>query len=388
VAFESYASNLVPDDTTGTRDVFVHDRQTGATELVSVDSSGNQGNGDSEVRAISGDGRYVAFLSFASNLVPGDTNGFIDVFVHDRQTGQTTRVSVDSSGNQGNGDSYEPKISADGRYVTFDSLASNLVPDDTNGKYDVFVRDRGLPAPDLVETSVSNPPVSQNGGTSFSVTDTAKNQGGAAAAPSKTRYYLSLDTVRNAGDKALTGTRAVPGLASGQSSTGSKTVTIQTSTAPGTYYLLACADDTLLVPESDETNNCIASVATIQVTAPDLVETAVSKPPASVNQGGSFNVTDTAKNAGAGPAGASTTRYYLSLDKTKSAGDVLLTGSRAVPALTPSGTSAGTVSVTVPVGTSAGSYYLLACADDLKVVNESKEGNNCRASATTIKIVP
>ena len=103
VAFESLASNLVPGDTNGVGDVFVHDRQTGTTERVSVSSAGTQGNGDSAVPSISADGRFVAFVSVASNLVPGDTNGRLDVFVHDRQTGTTERVSVSSAGTQGNG---------------------------------------------------------------------------------------------------------------------------------------------------------------------------------------------------------------------------------------------------------------------------------------------
>ena len=242
------------------------------------------------------------------------------------------------------------------------------------------------PTPDLIETAVSNPPASLNRGTKFSVTDTAKNQGGQQAGPSYTRYYLSTDKVRDPADKLLTGTRSVRALAPGATSTGTKSVTIPGNTALGTYYLLACADDTLLVIESDETNNCIASASTIQVTAPDLRETALTNPPASVKQGGSFNVTDTTTNVGTGPAGASTTRYYLSLDKIKGAGDVLLTGSRAVPALAAGASSAGTAGVTVPVATPLGTYYLLACADDLKVVKESKEGNNCRASASKVQV--
>jgi Tol biopolymer transport system component len=142
VAFASYASNLVPGDTNGVMDVFVHDRLTGQTTRVSVASDGTQGNGESRYPSISADGRYVAFMSYASNLVPGDTNGVMDVFVHDRLTGQTTRVSVASDGTQGNGDSVSPSISADGRYVAFMSYAYNLVPGDTNGKADVFVHDR------------------------------------------------------------------------------------------------------------------------------------------------------------------------------------------------------------------------------------------------------
>ena len=107
--------------------MFVHDRQTGTTERVSVDSAGNQGDGASAGAAISADGRFVAFVSDATNLVPRDTNGVVDVFLHDRQTRTTERVSVDSAGNQANGQSSgganRPSISADGRFVAFRSFA-------------------------------------------------------------------------------------------------------------------------------------------------------------------------------------------------------------------------------------------------------------------------
>ncbi|MFN0009140.1 MAG: TolB family protein [Planctomycetota bacterium] len=144
VAFESLATNLVPGDTNGVRDVFVRDRQSGTTERVSLDSSGAQGNGESSNPRISADGRSVAFDSAATNLVPGDTNGTHDVFIRDRQSGTTERANLDSSGAQGNGSSGLDciSISADGRYVAFDSLATNLVPGDTNGFNDIFVRDR------------------------------------------------------------------------------------------------------------------------------------------------------------------------------------------------------------------------------------------------------
>jgi Tol biopolymer transport system component len=155
VGFDSGASNLVPGDTNGYEDIFVHDRQTGATERVSVDSSGVQGNSLSQSPSISADGRYVAFWSGASNLVPGDTNGFTDVFVHDRQTGATERVSVDSAGVQGNDGSCCPSISADGRFVAFESLATNLVPGDTNGFTDVFVHDRQTGATERVSVDSS-----------------------------------------------------------------------------------------------------------------------------------------------------------------------------------------------------------------------------------------
>jgi Tol biopolymer transport system component len=142
VAFESVAANLVAGDTNGATDVFVHDRHTGRTERVSVTSGSAQGNGDSDGGALSADGRYVAFFSVAANLVAGDTNGTGDVFLRDRRTGRTERISVNSSGVQGNGSSAAPSLSAHGRHVAFVSGASNLVCGDTNGTGDVFLRDR------------------------------------------------------------------------------------------------------------------------------------------------------------------------------------------------------------------------------------------------------
>lgn len=142
VAFESSASNLVPDDTNSARDIFVYNCGTGQLTRVSVDKDGNQGNHASNYPAISADGRFVAFGSLASNLVPDDTNGFKDIFVHDRQEGEITRVSVDSDGNEGNGNIvFESALSADAHYVTFASAASNLVPGDTNNALDTFVHD-------------------------------------------------------------------------------------------------------------------------------------------------------------------------------------------------------------------------------------------------------
>jgi hypothetical protein len=166
VAFYSDASNLVSGDTNGIGDIFVHDRQTGATTRISVDSSGNEANGENADAfvAISGDGRYVAFASEATNLVSGDTNDVRDIFVHDRQTGQTTRVSVDSSGAQANNSSGAPSISNDGRYVAFSSGATNLVGNDTNGKGDVFVHDRQTGSTTLVSVNSSGEQADGGGG--------------------------------------------------------------------------------------------------------------------------------------------------------------------------------------------------------------------------------
>lgn len=145
VVFVSLASNLVANDTNGTYDVFVRELASGTTERVSVASDGSQGDGSSLLPSISADGRFVAFLSGATNFAADDTNGQDDVFVHDRLTGVTERVNLSSSGEQADGPGYtSPSISGDGRLVTFSSLADNLVADDTNGFWDVFVRDRLL----------------------------------------------------------------------------------------------------------------------------------------------------------------------------------------------------------------------------------------------------
>jgi Tol biopolymer transport system component len=142
VAFWSSSANLVSDDTNNAPDIFLRDRATGETERVSVSSEGLQANGFSYNPSISGDGRYIVFYSYATNLVSNDTNGSADVFLHDQETGQTTRVSVSSAGGQGDGDSVMPSISADGRYLAFWSSAGNLVGGDTNGQRDVFRHDR------------------------------------------------------------------------------------------------------------------------------------------------------------------------------------------------------------------------------------------------------
>jgi Tol biopolymer transport system component len=143
VAFVSVATNLAAGDTNGSADVFVRDLRTGATERVSVANDGSEGAGTVfDVPALNDDGRFVAFSSGASNLVAGDTNGIIDVFVRNRQNNITERVSVASGGAQANGRSSSPALSSDGRYVAFASDASNLVPADGNGVSDVFLRDR------------------------------------------------------------------------------------------------------------------------------------------------------------------------------------------------------------------------------------------------------
>ncbi len=142
VAFASNANNLVAGDSDGLTDVFVRDLASASTSMVSVSSSGVPGDNYSTKPSISADGRYVAFESGATNLIAGDTNGFSDVFVRDRVTNTTTRESLAPGGGQPNGGSYSVAISADGHYLTFESYATSLVTGDTNGFSDVFVCDR------------------------------------------------------------------------------------------------------------------------------------------------------------------------------------------------------------------------------------------------------
>ena len=142
VAYRSGASNLVPGDTNATFDIFLWDRDTRSTTRVSVATAGTQANNGSSDPSISGDGRWVTYRSGASNLVAGDTNDTSDVFLWDRDTGATSRISVATDGTQADGWSDAPAISGDGRWIVFRSAASNLVADDTNGTSDVFLWDR------------------------------------------------------------------------------------------------------------------------------------------------------------------------------------------------------------------------------------------------------
>jgi PKD repeat protein len=166
IAFESSATNLVNSDANNVIDIFVYDRTSGITTRVSVDSSGVEARSHSFGPSISQYGQLIAFYSLATNLVTGDTNRAIDVFVHNTATGSTERVSVSANGDQGNMDSWQPRISANGEFVSFSSTASNLVPNDTNSEQDIFLVQRQ----DGSITLVSNAPGGQasNGRSSYS----------------------------------------------------------------------------------------------------------------------------------------------------------------------------------------------------------------------------
>jgi subtilase family serine protease/subtilisin family serine protease len=244
------------------------------------------------------------------------------------------------------------------------------------GKATVTIVSDEVPS-DLTVSSLTAPTAAAPGAT-ITVTDTTRNQGGGPSEPSVTRFYLSIDVTHDAGDVAL-GSRAVPALAPGASSTGSTTLTVPAGTPPGAYYLLAVADGDQTVVESDEDNNVAVRALGL---GPDLVVGALSAPAAG-GAGAPLTLTDTTTNQGAGAAAASTTRFYLSTDPTWDAADTPL-GGRAVPALAAGASSAGSTTVTIPAGTAGGVYYLVARADGDGVVAEASEANNTRA--VTVRI--
>jgi subtilase family serine protease/subtilisin family serine protease len=230
---------------------------------------------------------------------------------------------------------------------------------------------------DLVVSALTVP-ASASAGDAVTVTDTVRNQGGGPAEASTLRFYLSTDATLDAADAGL-GSRAVPTLAVGASHNGSTSVTIPAGTTPGLWYVLAVADGDQAVVESDETNNLAAR--SIQI-GPDLVVSALSAP-ASAGAGQAIAVTDTTRNQGAGPAAASTTRFYLSTNPTWDAADTAL-GSRAVPALAPGAASEGSTTLTIPAGTAGGLHYLIARADGDGAVPEASETNNTASALVQI----
>lgn len=191
VAFTSWASTLVAGDGNGTADVFVRDLVVGTTTRISVSSGGAEGNNTSAGPSMSGDGRYIAFTSYASNLVAGDANGTADVYVRDTLTGTTTRVSFTSTGGEPNSVSAQPSISDDGRYASFESWATNMVPGgDVNGMFpDIFVRDRVVGT--TTRVSVSSAGVQ---GDRRSITSSISGDGGSVAFDSEATNLVAGDT--------------------------------------------------------------------------------------------------------------------------------------------------------------------------------------------------
>ncbi len=244
IAFESEASNLVAGDTNGAKDIFVYDLQTSTIQRVSVASNGTQADGLSKDVMISGDGRYVTFTSSATNLVAGDTNSSDDIFVYDMQTSTIERVSVDSSGTQANGSSSRSTITDDGRYVAYESTASNLIASDANGgTQDAFLYDR-----QTGQTTIVN--IGENG-----------QQGSGAYVPvisgdGSTIAFVSGNALLNADANAewdiytkdlQTGELMIPSLTVGYGSNG-----IERLSDDGRYLVWAAYDSQLV---SGDTNS-------------------------------------------------------------------------------------------------------------------------------------
>jgi subtilase family serine protease len=233
--------------------------------------------------------------------------------------------------------------------------------------------------PDLAVSGLQAPTTAA-AGAAVGVTDTVKNQGAGASGASVTRFYLSANFSLDAADTVLEGFRSVPALGPGASSTGTTSVTLPQSLGVGTYYIIAKADADEAVAETFENNNTAARAVMV---GPDLTVTMLQAPLA-VASGAVISVTDTMKNAGAEPAPASTTRFYLSTNVTLDAADIALEGSRSVPVLLQGALSSGTTSVTIPAGLAPGSYYIIAKTDADGLVQETTETNN--TFAKTIQI--
>jgi hypothetical protein len=240
------------------------------------------------------------------------------------------------------------------------------------------------PAPDYVVTVVTDPPPAALNGGTFSLDVTVENAGTAAAlVNSTTRYFLSPDRLIG-GDRGFAAKSTVPPLAVGGANTQSVTLAIPAAPA-GNYYVVACADRTAAIPELDNRNNCTASVGTVAVTGPDLVVEALSEPPPQLFPFASFTITDTTRNVGTAPAGASTVAYFLSPVPARLPGSPRLGRPRAAGPLAVGAASSATVTVFVP-NLSPGSYFLVACSDSGKRVVEADEKNNCRASTGTLHL--
>jgi subtilase family serine protease len=227
--------------------------------------------------------------------------------------------------------------------------------------------------PDLIVLSLVAPSSGSAGGT-LSVTETVKNQGGAPSAATESVFYLSSNTALDAGDIEL-GRRNVPALNASATAVATVSLLLPSSLAVGNYYVLSQVDPANVVPELLESNNGKAS--TVVRVGPDLVVTALTGPSSAV-QGTSVVVTDTTRNQGGGAAEPSVTRFYLSSNGALDSTDVLL-GGRTVVGLSAGATSVVSTALTIPPGTAAGSYYVIAAADDERTVAETIETNNTRS---------
>jgi subtilase family serine protease len=334
---------------------------TGSSISVS-DTTKNQGGGNAPASSTT---FYLSTNITLDGSDPALSSRSVGALTTGMTESGTTVVNIPSNTAAG---TYYIIAKADGPSVLAETSEAN------NVRYTTAIKI----GPDLVESATSVPTVA-GAGFQLTVNDTVKNQGTTIAGNSTTSLYLSANYLLDAGDKFL-GSRNVPSLQPGQTNSGSTTVTIPADTQLGQYFILISADDTNSVPESSETNN--VSYGTTRV-GPDLTESALTGP-TSATVGATIQMTDTVKNAGGGAADASTTRFYLSVNFTFDAVTDPEIGNRAVGAIGPSATNVGSAYVTIPSGTAAGIYYIIAVSDADNAVAETSETNNTRAVSIRI----
>jgi subtilase family serine protease len=270
-----------------------------------------------------------------------------------------------------------PAATAPGTYYIFAKADADNVVLETKETNNTLSRTFQIGA-ELAVSAFTVPPKG-GAGISLTVSDTTVNSGGGSAAPTSTKFYLSANTVLDVND-ALVGSRAIPELGAGATSTGTTIVTIPPNILAGSYYLVAKADADAVVAETQETNNTFARAILI---GSDLLVSVIGAP-AKGGAGQSIIVTETIANQGGGGATASVTRFYLSANASLDAADVLLEGSRAVADVAPGASSAGSTSVRIPQGVVAGTFYIIAKADAENAVGETLETNNTRAQSIVV----
>jgi len=232
--------------------------------------------------------------------------------------------------------------------------------------------------PDLFVSSFTVPTTATPGATMV-VTDTVANQGGDAAAASTIRFYWSANSTLDTSDALLTD-RSIPALEPGASASGQTTITVPSTLAMGSYYVIVEADAAKVVLETQETNNTAARI--VQVGA-DLIVSAFTAP-AKSGAGAAIALGDTTMNQGSDVVPATVTRFYLSTNSQLDASDVILPSSRAVSALAPGASDSGSTTTTIPAGIAVGPYYLIAKAEADNAVAETQEGNNTLARSIQI----
>ena len=245
-----------------------------------------------------------------------------------------------------------------------------------------------VPKPDLIMTALSTTTTAIKPGSSLSLSNTVKNQGGSSAGSFVIGFHLSVDAVYGGTDDiAFSTTRSVSSLVAGASSSATTSVTVPSTTPLGTYYICSKADNGGTVRESNETNNTRGTTSTINVTKPDLVMTAVTPGATTVNAGATLSVTNTVKNQGGISAGSFAIAFRLSKNTTYGdSDDVSISTTRSVSSLAAGASSTATTSLTIPSTTKAGSYYVCTKADSGSTVAESNETNNTRCSTTLVTV--